>query len=229
MWRQGIGSFVRNSYFSTLCPVVVCPYLCTPDAGDLGRIRQGTNEAELAFWPDGFLSQGGKLVAPGSSRGIHILGNHFTILSFSILFTISNCPEPRSFSHGEGRADGWFIWHGCAPAETFGTYMFSSLGGKNGTAWVHPGLAPASARARHSLTVTRRIWDVVYSVYSILFYYMILYYIRLCYIRLYYIRLYIIYIYMLYYVILCYIRLYYSLARPVRASQSPDRTNILLV
>ena len=29
--RQGIGSFVRNSYVSTLCPVVVCPSLCTPE------------------------------------------------------------------------------------------------------------------------------------------------------------------------------------------------------
>ena len=26
--RQGIGSFVRKSYVSTLCPVVICPYLC---------------------------------------------------------------------------------------------------------------------------------------------------------------------------------------------------------
>ena len=31
IWRQGIGSFVRNSYVSTLCPVAICPYLCTPD------------------------------------------------------------------------------------------------------------------------------------------------------------------------------------------------------
>ena len=30
-WRQGIGSFVRNSHVSTLCPVVICPYLCTSD------------------------------------------------------------------------------------------------------------------------------------------------------------------------------------------------------
>ena len=32
IWRQGIGSFVRNSYVSTLCPVVICPYLCTSDS-----------------------------------------------------------------------------------------------------------------------------------------------------------------------------------------------------
>ena len=31
--RQGIGSFVRNSYVSTLCPVVICPYLCTSENG----------------------------------------------------------------------------------------------------------------------------------------------------------------------------------------------------
>ena len=26
IWRQGIGSFVRYFYVSTLCPVVICPY-----------------------------------------------------------------------------------------------------------------------------------------------------------------------------------------------------------
>ena len=31
IWRQGIGSFVRKAYVSTLCPVVVCPYLCTSE------------------------------------------------------------------------------------------------------------------------------------------------------------------------------------------------------
>ena len=29
IWRQGIGSFVRNSYVSTLCHLVICPYLRT--------------------------------------------------------------------------------------------------------------------------------------------------------------------------------------------------------
>ena len=28
IWRQGIGSFIRNSYVSTLRPVVICPYSC---------------------------------------------------------------------------------------------------------------------------------------------------------------------------------------------------------
>ena len=32
IWRQGIGSFVRKSYVQALCPVVLCPYLCTYDA-----------------------------------------------------------------------------------------------------------------------------------------------------------------------------------------------------
>ena len=31
IWRQGIDSFVRNSYVSTLCPVVICPCLRTSD------------------------------------------------------------------------------------------------------------------------------------------------------------------------------------------------------
>ena len=31
VWRRGIGSFARNAYASTLCPVVICPYLCTSD------------------------------------------------------------------------------------------------------------------------------------------------------------------------------------------------------
>ena len=31
MCRRGIGSFVRNSYLSTPCPLVICPYLCTSD------------------------------------------------------------------------------------------------------------------------------------------------------------------------------------------------------
>ena len=29
--RQGVGTFLRNSYVSTLCPVVLCPYQCTSD------------------------------------------------------------------------------------------------------------------------------------------------------------------------------------------------------
>ena len=32
IWRQGVGSFVRKSYVSTLCPVVTCPYLCTSES-----------------------------------------------------------------------------------------------------------------------------------------------------------------------------------------------------
>ena len=31
VWRQSIGSSVRNSYVSTLCPVVICPHLCTSE------------------------------------------------------------------------------------------------------------------------------------------------------------------------------------------------------
>ena len=31
IWRQAVGSFIRNSYVSTICPVVKCPYLCTSD------------------------------------------------------------------------------------------------------------------------------------------------------------------------------------------------------
>ena len=36
-WRQGIGSFTRNSYVSTLCPVVICPCLCPSDASATSR------------------------------------------------------------------------------------------------------------------------------------------------------------------------------------------------
>ena len=32
---RAIGSFVRNSYVSTLCPVVICPYLCLSALHDL--------------------------------------------------------------------------------------------------------------------------------------------------------------------------------------------------
>ena len=35
IWRQGIGSFVRISIVSTLCPVVLCPYMCTSDRTQL--------------------------------------------------------------------------------------------------------------------------------------------------------------------------------------------------
>ena len=31
-----MGSLVRNSYVSTLCPVVICPCLCTSDPGGGG-------------------------------------------------------------------------------------------------------------------------------------------------------------------------------------------------
>ena len=43
--RQGIGSFIRNSYVSTLCPVVMCPYVCTSDLGQpghQGKSRRGS-------------------------------------------------------------------------------------------------------------------------------------------------------------------------------------------
>ena len=42
IWRQVVGSLVRNSYvsyISTLCPVVNCPYFCTSDTCSCG----GTN------------------------------------------------------------------------------------------------------------------------------------------------------------------------------------------
>ena len=29
---RAMSSFVRNVYVSTQCPVVICPYLCTPEA-----------------------------------------------------------------------------------------------------------------------------------------------------------------------------------------------------
>ena len=50
--RQGAGSFVRSSYASALCPVVVCPYLCTSDSARLGsglwaRLSSGLVEAGL--------------------------------------------------------------------------------------------------------------------------------------------------------------------------------------
>ena len=31
IWRQDIGSLERSSYVSALCPVVICPYLCTSE------------------------------------------------------------------------------------------------------------------------------------------------------------------------------------------------------
>ena len=33
--RQGLGSVVRSAYVSALCPVVICPYLCTSDTGNI--------------------------------------------------------------------------------------------------------------------------------------------------------------------------------------------------
>ena len=42
--RRRVDSFVTNSYVSTLCPVVICPYLCTSEpafgesARDGGRV-----------------------------------------------------------------------------------------------------------------------------------------------------------------------------------------------
>ena len=45
--RQGIGSFVRKSYVSTQCPVVICRYLCTSECwknnyADASRLPAGT-------------------------------------------------------------------------------------------------------------------------------------------------------------------------------------------
>ena len=39
--RQGTGSFLRSSWVSTLRPVVICPYLCTPDPRDRRQLRTG--------------------------------------------------------------------------------------------------------------------------------------------------------------------------------------------
>ena len=44
IWRQGVGPFVRSSYGSTLCPVVMCPYLCTSD----WYIRRGYGKPGLS-------------------------------------------------------------------------------------------------------------------------------------------------------------------------------------
>ena len=47
-WRQGIGSLVRNSYVSTLCPVVICPYLCTSDVPKPLEALRGAQEPSSA-------------------------------------------------------------------------------------------------------------------------------------------------------------------------------------
>ena len=48
IWRQGIGSFVRNSYVSTLCPVVICPDLCTSESAAHGGAARGAGGARAA-------------------------------------------------------------------------------------------------------------------------------------------------------------------------------------
>ena len=48
IWRQGIGSFVRNSYVSTLCPVVICPYLCTSEHRLRAQVTVISAEAPMA-------------------------------------------------------------------------------------------------------------------------------------------------------------------------------------
>ena len=39
IWRQGIGLSVRNASVSTLCPVVIYPYLCTSDNAGCQKIN----------------------------------------------------------------------------------------------------------------------------------------------------------------------------------------------
>ena len=54
--RQGIGSFVEKySYVSTLCPVVVCPYSCTPevhclDHAEGGKLMTVGEDMNLVSW-----------------------------------------------------------------------------------------------------------------------------------------------------------------------------------
>ena len=51
IWRQGVGSLVRNSCVSTLCPVDMCPYSGTPDPRyDLLR-RQAMDDGSLLQGP----------------------------------------------------------------------------------------------------------------------------------------------------------------------------------
>ena len=64
IWRQGIGSFDRNSCDSTRCPVVICPYLCTSDQClHLRRMR--------AFW-SGTDSPSGRMRSLSSQAYMHV-------------------------------------------------------------------------------------------------------------------------------------------------------------
>ena len=44
--RQGIGSFARTCYVSTLLPVVICPYLCTSEVCNLESVHSQCRRAK---------------------------------------------------------------------------------------------------------------------------------------------------------------------------------------
>ena len=59
--RQGVVSFVRHSYVSTLRPVVVCPCLCTSEASRRCRRsprRPRTTSSAIRKWTNGVSTTG---------------------------------------------------------------------------------------------------------------------------------------------------------------------------
>ena len=79
--RRGIGSFVRNSYVSTLCPLVICPYLCTSDsrARHAAMAPRYTQPSASLPWRLSRRAFRGGCVDEGSS---HFAGCHSDICSF---------------------------------------------------------------------------------------------------------------------------------------------------
>ena len=95
IWRQGIGSFVRDSYVSTLWPVVICPYLCTSDLLSLVWIDWVQMNLHLTAWAP---ITGGVFDWKGS-----YISQNLVLIGFSLkrslpwLFMRIDCPLPSVY------------------------------------------------------------------------------------------------------------------------------------
>ena len=104
IWRQGIGSFVRISYVLMLCPVVICPCLCTSDTSLIGaairRERPGAGGRALPYVKRRCLQQDEE----ASLR--HNPTEHLAIAMTQ--------PWLRTTAHEHGRTKAWIPYEACS-------------------------------------------------------------------------------------------------------------------
>ena len=94
MWRQGIGSFVRDSYVSTRYPVVVCPHLCTSEAHQARAQPRARRQAVHHRLLQGPLSE--KPINNSSNFRWIAMGMWTTHISRFLIFNLVKMSSPSS-------------------------------------------------------------------------------------------------------------------------------------